>query len=220
MLARVHDRVTNGWKDTNTYEMLKPFYSRRNEITLYQRCLLWGMYVIVPVKLRTQILNLLHESQKNQNMPAIALLHPWEWPSSPWERVHIEFAGPFLDRMFFVLVDAHSKWPEIVEMKTTTSTKTIEVLRSIFSRNGIPAQIVSDNGSQFSSDEFATFMKRNGIKHFKSAPHHPATNGLTEQFIQTFKNSMRAMKDENRDINQKIANFLIMVPQHPPFHNK
>jgi hypothetical protein len=74
------------------------------------------------------------------------------------------FAGPFLDRMFFVLVDAHSKWPEIVEMKTTTSTKTIEVLRSIFSRNGIPAQIMSDNGSQFSSDEFATFMKRNDIQ--------------------------------------------------------
>jgi transposase InsO family protein len=39
-------------------------------------------------------------------------------------------------------------------MKTTTSTKTIEVLRSIFSRNGIPAQIVSDNGSQFSSDDW------------------------------------------------------------------
>jgi transposase InsO family protein len=68
-------------------------------------------------------------------------------------------------------------------MKTTTSTKTIEVLRSIFSRNGIPAQIASDNGSQFSSDEFATLMKRNGIKHFKSAPYHPATNELTERFI-------------------------------------
>jgi hypothetical protein len=51
------------------------------------------------------------EGQKNQNMPAIAPLHPWEWPSSPWERVHIAFAGPFLDRMFFfVLVDAHSKF--------------------------------------------------------------------------------------------------------------
>jgi transposase InsO family protein len=58
---------------------------------------------------------------------------------------------------------------------------------------------VSDNGSQFSSDEFATYMKRNGIKHFKSAPYHPATNGLAERFIQTFKNSMRAMKDENKD---------------------
>ena len=148
-------------------------------------------------------------------MPAIAPLHPWEWPSSPWERVHIDFAGPFLDRMFFVLVDAHSKWPEIVEMKTTTSTKTIEVLRSIFSPNGIPAQIVSDNGSQFSSDEFSTFMKRNGIKHFKTAPYHPATNGLAERFIQTFKNSMLAMKDENRDINQKIANFMLTYRNTP-----
>jgi transposase InsO family protein len=111
--------------------------------------------------------------------------------------------------MFFVLVDAHSKWPELVEMKTTTSTKTIEVLRSIFSRNGIPAQTVYDNGSQFSSDEFVTLMKRNGIKHFKSAPYHPATNWLAELFSQTFKNSMRAMKDENRDINQKIANCLL-----------
>ena len=42
--------------------MLKPFSSRRNEITLYQGCVLWGIRVIVPVKLRTQILNLLHES--------------------------------------------------------------------------------------------------------------------------------------------------------------
>jgi hypothetical protein len=40
--------------------------------------------------------------QKNQNMPAITPLHPWEWPSSPWQRVHIDLAGPFLDRMFFV----------------------------------------------------------------------------------------------------------------------
>ena len=135
VLARVHDHVANGWKDTNTYEMLKPFYSRRHEITLYQGCLLWGIRVIVPVKLRTQILNLLHEShpgvvrlkalarsyvwwpgidcdieklvkqcfgcQKNQNMPAIAPLHPWEWPSSPWERIHIDFAGPLTECFLF-----------------------------------------------------------------------------------------------------------------------
>ena len=149
--------------------------------------------------------------QKNQNMPGIAPLHPLKRPSSPWERIHIDFAGPFLDRRFFVLVDAHSKWTEIVEMKTTASTKTIEVPRSIFSRNGI----VSDNGSKFSSDEFATFMKRNGFKTYKSAPYHPATNGLAERFIQTFKNSMRAMKDENRHIKQKIAKFLLTYRNTP-----
>ena len=40
-----------------------------------------------------------------------------------------------------------------------------------------------DSGSQFSSDEFATFMKRNGIKHFNSAPNHPATNALATPYI-------------------------------------
>jgi hypothetical protein len=80
VLARVHDHVANGWKDANTYEMLKPFYSRRNEITLYQGCLLWGIRVIVPVKLRTQILNLLHESHPGVvRMEALARSHVW-WP--------------------------------------------------------------------------------------------------------------------------------------------
>jgi hypothetical protein len=117
VLARMHDHVANGWKDTDTYGMLKPLYSPRKEITLYQGCLLWGIRVIVPIKLRKQILNMLHEShtgvvrikafaqssvwwpgiysdiktlvkqsfgcQKNQNIPAIAPLHPWEWHSSP-----------------------------------------------------------------------------------------------------------------------------------------
>jgi transposase InsO family protein len=59
------------------------------------------------------------------------------------------------------------------------------------SRTGIPKQIVSDNGPQFTSGEFENFTKQNGIKHYKSAPFHPATNGLVERFVQTFKNSMR-----------------------------
>jgi transposase InsO family protein len=56
--------------------------------------------------------------------------------------------------------------------------------------------IVSDSGPQFTSGEFENFTKQNGIKHYKSAPFHPATNGLVERFVQTFKNSMRAMKQD------------------------
>jgi hypothetical protein len=62
VLARVHDHITNGWKDTYMYEMLKPLYTPRKEITLYQGCVLWGIRVIVSIKLRKQILNMLHES--------------------------------------------------------------------------------------------------------------------------------------------------------------
>ena len=45
--------------------------------------------------------------------PSVAPLHSWEWPSTPWTRLHIDFAGPFKGHMFLVLVDAHSKWLEV-----------------------------------------------------------------------------------------------------------
>ena len=48
--------------------------------------------------------------QESRNAPSVAPLHPWEWPSHPWSRIHVDFAGPFLGKMYLVLVDSHSKW--------------------------------------------------------------------------------------------------------------
>ena len=47
--------------------------------------------------------------QITQNNAEITLLHSWEWPARPWQRIHIDFAGPFLGTMFLIIVDAHSK---------------------------------------------------------------------------------------------------------------
>ena len=88
------------------------------------------------------------------NAPSLAPLHPWMFLEKPWERLNIDFAGPFMGHMFFVVVDAHSKWPEVIVMDSTTSEKTVDVLRELFSRYGVPTQIVSDNGPQFVSQEF------------------------------------------------------------------
>eukprot|EP00731_Ephydatia_muelleri_P030058 Em0021g581a len=76
-------------------------------------------------------------------------------------------------------------------MPNTTSQKTIEILRQVLSAYGLPEQLVSDNGPQFISREFAEFMAKNGIKHIRSAPYHPATNGQVERFVQTFKRAMK-----------------------------
>ena len=143
-----------------------------------------------------------------QKLPAHVQLHPWEWPSSSWERIHIDFAGPFLGRMFLVMVDAHSKWPEVIEMNTTTTERTIQVMRTVFARYGLPKQIVSDNGSTFTSESFQLFMKRNGILHIRTAVAKPSTNGLVERFNATFKSSIRAMNSETDDLNQKLNCFL------------
>ena len=150
-----------------------------------------------------------------RSMPAVAPLHPWVWPSCPWQRIHIDFAGPFKGRMFFVLVDAHSKWPEVVEMKSTTAEKTIEVMRTLFGSYGIPEQVVSDNGPQFTSEEFAEFMRRNCIKHIRSTPYHPSTNGLAERFVQTFKRALQASEQSGRSFNQRLVNFLFSYRTTP-----
>lgn len=85
-------------------------------------------------------------------------LHPWEWPTQPWQRIHIDFAGPFMNSMWLILIDAHSKWPEVIRMSSTQSSKVVAVLSEVFARFGIPAELVSDNGPQLTSSEFRDFL--------------------------------------------------------------
>ena len=46
-----------------------------------------------------------------KDLPAVAPLHPWIWPAKAWQRVHVDFAGPFQGKMYLIMVDSHSKWP-------------------------------------------------------------------------------------------------------------
>ena len=153
--------------------------------------------------------------QQNQKMPNKAPLHPWEWATAPWQRIHIDYAGPFQNSMFLVVVDAHSKWPEVIPVSCITSSSTIDVLHDLFARFGIPEQIVSDNGAQFVSEEFQAFIRSNGIRRIISAPYHPATNGLVEKAVQTFKQALPSMYQSSNQVKEKLAKFLIPCRNTP-----
>ena len=71
--------------------------------------------------------------------------------------------------MFIVIVDAHSKWLDVALVTTPSSQQAIKILRNLFVTHGLPEMVVSDNGSAFTSAEFQTFVKRNGIRHVRSA---------------------------------------------------
>lgn len=62
------------------------------------------------------------------------LLHTREWSTTVWQRIHSDYAGPFLNGLFLVVVDAYSQWLEVFPMQNATSTGTVEVLRSLFAR--------------------------------------------------------------------------------------
>ena len=153
--------------------------------------------------------------QTVRNAPAPAPLHPWLWPAKLWQRIHVDFAGPFMGKMFLIVVDAHSKWPEVIKMSSTTSTLTIAALRRLFAAYGLPQQLVSDNGPQFTSDEFSLFCKMNGVKHIRTAPYHPSLNGLAEQFVQTFKKAMKAGVSTQNSLSQRLFNFLLSYRSIP-----
>ena len=114
-------------------------------------------------------------------------------PLHPWSRLHVDYAGPFLGKMFLLVIDAFSKWLDVYMVQSATSQATIDKLRVSFAIHGLPDVIVSDNGSCFTSGDFEAFCHCQGIIHTKSAPYHPATNGLAERAVQTFKQGMKKL---------------------------
>lgn len=239
VLSRVVEYTMTGWADDEN-PAIQTYYQRRNELTVEDGCLLWGIRVLIPGSLRERVLQELHEGhpgimrmkslarlhvwwpkldqsiasvvrdcakcQLTRNKPQIAPLHPWDWPDTPWQRIHIDFDGPFVNKIFLVVVDSHSKWLEVEIMPSVTSESTIERLRNMFSRYGVPMQLVSDNGPQFTSREFADCMKQNGIKHTLVAPYHTRSNGQAERFVQTFKEHFKT--EGSSSITQSLARFL------------
>lgn len=151
--------------------------------------------------------------QMTQNCPSNAPLHPWQWPERPWSRLHIDYAGPFMGKMFLIIVDAYSKWMDVYPVHSANTLTTIEKLRQSFAIQGLPDMIVSDNGSCFTSTEFENFTKQNGIKHVKVAPYHPSSNGLAERGVQTFKEGMK--KQKQGTIETKVSRFLFSYRTNP-----
>ena len=142
-------------------------------------CVLWGTRVVIPSSGRsdegpgpkvcmvagmdTDIEGLVRKSEQCQlhkKLPAEAPQHPWEWPSEPWTRLHVNYAGKFKGEVFLIVVDACSKWLEVHLMKLTTSSATIEKLMQIFSTHGLPRTIVSYNGTNFTSSELNSSWHR------------------------------------------------------------
>ncbi|XP_059045677.1 uncharacterized protein K02A2.6-like [Achroia grisella] len=145
-------------------------------------------------------------SQRDQPPPAP--LHSWAWPTEPWERLNIDFLGPFRNKYYLVIIDAHSKWLEVDNVSSTSAAAVIHSLRKIFARFGLPKSIVSDNGPPFSSAEYLNYLNRNGIKRILVAPYHPSSNGAAENAVKLVKQVLRKATMEREDYDTALCKFL------------
>jgi transposase InsO family protein len=243
VLAKVLHFTKYGWPNEQLDPNLKPYFNKRQEISVEDNILIWDSRVIVPKSLQEFLLKDLHTEhqgmvrmkqlarryiwwpnmdleieqtvracemcQENAKAPPAAPTSSWSWPMGSWKRLHLDFAGPFMGKMFLVVVDAYSKYLDITPMKEATTENTIQALRKLFSYFGLPEHIVTDNGSQYTSAEFKKFLEKNDILHTTTAPGHPATNGLAERYVGHFKSSMKKMGKSSDSLQVKLDRFLL-----------
>ena len=116
-------------------------------------------------------------------------------PDYPWQRIATDLFE--LDgAMYLAIIDYFSRFPEVIKLKSTTSRRIIDALKTLFARYGIPEVVRSDNGPQYSSAEFAEFATKYGFMHVTSSPYYPQRNGMAERTVKTVKKLLKGSKDQ------------------------
>ena len=108
------------------------------------------------------------------------------------QHLHIDYAKPCYKSIWLIWIDAYSKYGGAKQVSIANGINTVRKLREIFDMLDETEQIVSDIGTLFTSREFGEFCSKHEIRHIRSAPYHPATNGEAERFVQVFKLAIRA----------------------------
>lgn len=151
-------------------------------------------------------------SDKTAKTSAVPL-QPVPFPTVPWDTVAIDVLGPFETavwdcRYALTLVDYHSKWPEVAFTASITTHSVITFLSSVFSRYGNPCTILSDNGTQCTSAEFATFLKERNIQHIRTSLYHPAADGAVKRFHRVLKGCIQSAVLETKPWKPTVTDFL------------
>ncbi|XP_060098658.1 uncharacterized protein LOC132574313, partial [Heteronotia binoei] len=113
--------------------------------------------------------------QESRPAPPSAPATRWESTRKPWSRLHIDFAGPFQGQIFMIIVDAYSKWLEVIPVGSTSAAAAIKALRRVLCTHGIPDTIVSDNGTAFTAADFQGFLNRAAFLFDNRVTPNPAT---------------------------------------------
>lgn len=122
---------------------------------------------------------------------------PSRIPGKPWEMV-ATYLFTWENSEYLVIVDYHSRFFEVVKLPDTKSMTIITHTKSIFARHGIPSEVISDNGPQYSSKDFSLFAEQWEFKHTTVSPLYPQANGLVERAVQTVKSLLTKAKQDHR----------------------
>ena len=141
---------------------------------------------------------------------------PTPLPTEPWSSLAVDFVGPFPGGEYlFVVIDEHSRYPEVEIVSSTSHRVVLPKLGTIFSRQGFPHKLKTDNGPPFNGQEFSNFLKEHGIMHQRVTPLWPEANGEAERFMRTLNKNIRASEAANENWKTQLPTFLMHYRSTP-----
>lgn len=242
-LKKLRIFIEQGWprNKKKVPEDIKHFYRFRHEITQGMGLVFKGNKVIIPKKMRSKILDSIHQGHFGINKCIQRANTAVYWPGMntqienfvsrcaicqkygksnikeplmfheiveiPWYKIGMDIFELYGEN-YLLLVDYYSKYVEVENLhRNLTARNVIEKLKSIFSRQGIPAVIITDSGTQLISKEMNQFASEWKFKIIPCSPHHQNANGLAERSIQTIKRLIKKTMEEKGDIHLALLTY-------------
>lgn len=140
----------------------------------------------------------------------------------PFRRVAVDLVGPLEprasdgSRYILTVVDYATRYPEAVALKSCDTVSVAEALLAVFSRVGIPREILSDKGSQFTSEMMREFHRLLSVKSLTTTPYHAMCNGLVERFNGVLKKMLKRMCTEQPKEWPRFLNPLLFAYREVP----
>ncbi|KAJ8050336.1 hypothetical protein HOLleu_03495 [Holothuria leucospilota] len=140
----------------------------------------------------------------------------------PFQRIAVDLVGPIKPssarghRYILVIVDYAARYPDAIPLKTIGTETVTEGLLDVFSRVGIPKEILTDQGTQFVSNLMKEVSRLLSIRRLVTTPYHDMCNGLVEKFNGTIKAMLKKMCEEKpQDWDRFISPLLFAYREIP-----
>ena len=141
--------------------------------------------------------------------------------STPFSRVAIDIVGPLVkskrnNRFILVAIDMATRYPDAIPLRTIDADRVAEALIEIFSRTGLPSELLHDQGTNFMSKVMARFNDLMHIKRVNTTPYHPQTNGLCENFNRTLVSMIKRLANDDPENWDRFIPALLFAYREIP----
>ena len=149
-----------------------------------------------------------------------APLQPLPILSEPFKRIAFDIVGPLQrtkcgHRFIFTMMDYCTKYPEAIPLRRVDAETVATAMMEIFARLGVPAEMLTDQGSVFMSSLMKRLCDKLGVTQLKTSPYHPQTDGMLERFHGTLKAMLR-----HTEVNKKcwddVLPYLLFAYREAP----